>query len=144
MRKGLNDIIRERVLILDGAMGTMIQTYGLNEADFWNDDLRGELPSHLVQMKGNNDVLCLTRPDVVEDIHRRYLSAGADIIETNTFSAQRVSQADYMLQKQAWKIASEGARIARKCADEFSSDDKPRFVAGSIGPTNKTLSMSPD
>ncbi len=144
MRKGLNDIIKERVLILDGAMGTMIQTYGLDEDDFWSDELRRLLPSRLVQMKGNNDVLCLTRPDVVEDIHRRYLEAGADIIETNTFSSQRVSQADYMLQKQAWEMAREGAVIARRAADAFSTEEKPRFVAGSIGPTNKTLSMSPD
>ena len=144
MGKGLDEIIRERVLILDGAMGTIIQTYGLSEGDFWNDELKDQLPAHLVQMKGNNDVLCLTRPDVIADIHRRYLQAGADIIETNTFSAQRISQSDYMLQKQAWKIAYEGARIARQAADKFYSEEKPRFVAGSIGPTNKTLSMSPD
>ena len=140
----LDDIIRRRVLILDGAMGTMIQSYGLVEKDFWNDEITSLLPSRLVQMKGNNDVLNLTRPDVVADIHKRYLQAGADIIETNTFSAQRISQADYMLQKQAWKIAYEGARIARETADAFSTADKPRFVAGSVGPTNKTCSMSPD
>ncbi len=144
MRKGLNDIIKERILVLDGAMGTMIQTYGLGEDDFWNAELRSQLPSHLVQMKGNNDVLCLTRQDVVEDIHRRYLEAGADIIETNTFSAQRISQADYMLQHQARQLAVEGARIARRAADAISTDEKPRFVAGSMGPTSKTLSMSPD
>jgi len=125
-------------------MGTMIQAYGLREEDFWNDELKSVLPSHLVQMKGNNDVLCLTRPDVVKDIHRRYLEAGADIIETNTFSSQRVSQADYMLQKLSREIAFEGARLARSVADMYSTDEKPRFVAGSIGPTNKTLSMSPD
>lgn len=143
MRK-LDDIIRQRILVLDGAMGTMIQTYGLGEEDFWNDELKNLLPSHLVQMKGNNDVLCLTRPDIVENVHCRYLEAGADIIETNTFSAQRISQADYMLQKHAWKIAYEGARLARQSADRYSTEEKPRFVAGSIGPTNKTLSMSPD
>ena len=120
MGKSLNDIIRERILVLDGAMGTMIQTYGLGESDFWSEELRRLLPSHLVQMKGNNDVLCLTRPDIVEDIHRRYLEAGADIIETNTFSAQRVSQADYMLQHQARRIACEGAKIARRAADAYS------------------------
>ena len=97
-----------------------------------------------VQMKGNNDVLCLTRPDVVTDIHRRYLKAGADIIETNTFSAQRISQADYHLQDFSREIALAGARLARQCADEFCSSEKPRFVAGSVGPTNKTCSMSPD
>ena len=95
-------------------------------------------------MKGNNDMLCLTRPDVVTDIHRRYLRAGADIIETNTFSSQRISQADYHLQNHAREMALQGARLARQCADEFSSPEKPRFVAGSVGPTNKTCSMSPD
>ena len=140
----LSEIIKQRILILDGAMGTMIQAYGLREEDFWNDELKSVLPSHLVQMKGNNDVLCLTRPDVVKDIHRRYLEAGADIIETNTFSSQRVSQADYMLQKLSREIAFEGARLARSVADMYSTDEKPRFVAGSVGPTNKTLSMSPD
>ena len=141
----LQDVIRERILILDGAMGTMVQTYGLSEADFWRDDLREGLGSlKQVQMKGNNDVLCLTRPDVVLDIHRRYLRAGADIIETNTFSAQRISQADYNMEQHAREMALEGARLARRCADEFSLPEKPRFVAGSIGPTNKTCSMSPD
>jgi len=126
-------------------MGTMVQTYGLSEADFWRDDLRDELGSlKQVQMKGNNDVLCLTRPDVVADIHQRYLKAGADIIETNTFSAQRISQADYNLEQHAREMALEGARLARQCADAFSSPEKPRYVAGSIGPTNKTCSMSPD
>ena len=141
----LQDIIKERILVLDGAMGTMVQTYGLSEADFWRDDLREGLGSlKQVQMKGNNDVLCLTRPDVVLDIHRRYLRAGADIIETNTFSAQRISQADYNMEQHAREMALEGARLARRCADEFSLPEKPRFVAGSIGPTNKTCSMSPD
>ena len=136
----LNDIIKERILVLDGATGTMIQNYHLTESDFRGQrfaDLQG-------QMKGNNDMLCLTRPDIVEDIHCRYLKAGADIISTNTFSSQRVSQADYHLEKEAREMAYEGARIARRCADEFSTSDKPRFVAGSIGPTNKTCSMSPD
>ena len=137
---GLNDIIRERVLVLDGAMGTMIQTYDLSEEDFRGErfcDFKG-------QMKGNNDVLNLTRPDVIADIHRRYLEAGADIIETNTFSSQRISEADYQLEDVAREMALEGARIARREADKFSTKEKPRFVAGSIGPTNKTLSMSPD
>ena len=126
--------------MLDGATGTMIQSYQLSESDF-----RGErfvdIPG---QMKGNNDMLCLTRPDIVADIHRRYLRAGADIISTNTFSAQRISQADYYLESVCREMAYEGAHIARQCADEFSSSEKPRFVAGSIGPTNKTCSMSPD
>ena len=136
----IRDSIKERILILDGAMGTMIQGYNLTEKDF-----RGRL--ELLQMlnyQGNNDMLNLTRPDVIEDIHRRYLMAGADIITTNTFSSQRVSQADYHLESSARDMALEGAKIARKCADEFSTVDKPRFVAGSIGPTNKTCSMSPD
>ena len=137
---GLNEIIKERILVLDGAMGTMIQTYNLSEQDFRGErfgDFKG-------QMKGNNDVLNLTRPDVIADIHRRYLEAGADIIETNTFSSQRISEADYQLEDYAREMALEGARIARREADKFSTDKKPRFVAGSIGPTNKTLSMSPD
>lgn len=95
-------------------------------------------------MKGNNDVLCLTHPETILDIHRRYLRAGADIIETNTFSSQRISQADYHLENFCYDIALAGARLARRCADEFSTAEHPRFVAGSIGPTNKTLSMSPD
>ena len=138
--KRLNDIIRERILILDGAMGTKIQTYGLTEEDFRGDRFAA-IPG---QMKGNNDILSLTRPDVIADIHRQYLEAGADIIATNTFSSQRISQADYHLEDTAREIAFEGARIARKVADKFSTPDKPRFVAGSVGPTNKTCSMSPD
>ena len=138
--KGLDDIIKDRILILDGAMGTKIQTYGLTEEDF-----RGDRFAHFTgQMKGNNDVLSLTRPDVIADIHRLYLEAGADIIATNTFSSQRISQADYHLEAEAYEIAFEGARIARQVADRFSTEEKPRFVAGSMGPTNKTCSMSPD
>ena len=121
-------------------MGTKIQTYGLTEEDF-----RGDRFAHFTgQMKGNNDVLSLTRPDVIADIHRLYLEAGADIIATNTFSSQRISQADYHLENEAYEMAFEGARIARQVADEFSTEEKPRFVAGSMGPTNKTCSMSPD
>ena len=120
----LNEIIKERVLILDGAMGTMVGA------------VMGKV--------GNTDELNLSRPDVVETIHRRYLEAGADIIETNTFSSQRISQADYHLEHEAKRMAYEGARIARRLADEYTTPEKPRFVAGSIGPTNKTLSMSPD
>ena len=134
------DIVEQRILILDGAMGTVIQEYGLNEQDF-----RGERFQDVAgQLKGNNDLLNITRPDVISDIHRRYLEAGADIITTNTFNAQRISQSDYQLQDFAREMNLAGARMARKCADEFSSSDKPRFVAGSVGPTNKTCSMSPD
>jgi 5-methyltetrahydrofolate--homocysteine methyltransferase len=124
MNTTLEDLAKERILILDGAMGTMI----------------GELTGKT----GNSDELNLTNPELIEDIHRRYLKAGADIITTNTFSSQRISQADYHLESKAREMALEGARIARKCADEFCSSEKPRFVAGSIGPTNKTCSMSPD
>ncbi len=140
MGSRLNDIIKERILILDGAMGTKIQTYHLTEEDF-----RGNRFTNLEgQLKGNNDILSLTRPDVILDIHRLYLQAGADIIATNTFSSQRISQADYHLEDSAYEMAFEGAKLARKAADEFSTDDRPRFVAGSVGPTNKTCSMSPD
>ncbi len=136
----LQDLAQQRILVLDGAMGTMIQKYQLTEADF-----RGEMFKDIAgQMKGNNDMLSMTRPEVIADIHRKYLEAGADIISTNTFSSQRISQADYHLEDYARQMAYEGASIARRCADEFSSTDKPRFVAGSIGPTNKTCSMSPD
>ena len=142
--KKINDIIKERILILDGAMGTVIQEYGLEEQDF-----RSALTSQLtvltpVQLKGNNDLLCLTRPDVVSDIHERYLQAGADIITTNTFNAQRISQADYHTQSLAREMNLQGARLARQAADKYSTNEKPRFVAGSMGPTNKTCSMSPD
>ena len=136
----IQDEITKRVLILDGAMGTVIQEYGLNEQDFRGNRFQ-DIPG---QMKGNNDVLNLTRPDVIKDIFERYLKAGADIISTNTFNAQRISQADYHLQAYAKEMNLASARMARKCADAFSTSDKPRFVAGSVGPTNKTCSMSPD
>lgn len=139
MRK-IEDCIRERVMILDGAMGTVIQQYGLEESDFRGSRF-GDVPG---VMKGNNDVLCMTRPDVISDIYERYLKAGADIISTNTFNAQRISQADYHMEDFAREMNVEGARLARLMADKYSTEDKPRFVAGSVGPTNKTCSMSPD
>ena len=123
-RKTMRDLVQERVLILDGAMGTMI--------------------GKVLGKTGNSDRLNLERPEIIIDIHRKYLEAGADIITTNTFNAQRVSQADYHLEDKAREMALIGAQLARQCADEFSTTDKPRFVAGSIGPTNKTCSMSPD
>lgn len=136
----IREIVKDRILVLDGAMGTMIQGYGLTEEDF-----RGSrFMDSDVQMNGNNDMLNITRPDVVLDIHRRYLRAGADIISTNTFSSQRISEADYHLEDVSREMVFEGARLARQAADEFSTPDKPRFVAGSVGPTNKTCSMSPD
>ena len=136
----LNDIIKKRVLVLDGAMGTVIQQYGLEEKDFRLDVAEYQLPAQ----KGNNDVLNLTRPDVIQDIYERYLKAGADIISTNTFNAQRISQSDYHLESYARDMNLASARLARQCADRFSTPEKPRFVAGSVGPTNKTCSMSPD
>jgi len=122
-------------------MGTMVQSYQLSESDFRGLRFKQEDGR---QMKGNNDLLCLTRPNVVLDIHRRYLAAGADIIETNTFSAQSISQADYGLQDICYELSYEGACLARQAADEFTTEEKPRFVAGAVGPTNKTCSMSPD
>ena len=138
----LATLARDRILILDGAMGTMIQQYGLTETDF-----RGERFAHVSgQLKGNNDLLCLTRPDVIQDIHRKYLQAGADIIETNTFNATRVSMADYAMEAYVREINQAAVRLAREVADEFTAltPEKPRLVAGSVGPTNKTCSMSPD
>jgi 5-methyltetrahydrofolate--homocysteine methyltransferase len=131
-------LLKERILILDGAMGTMIQRYTLEEEDFRGSvfqDRKGSL-------KGNNDLLNLTRPDIIFDIHKAYLEAGADIIETNTFSGTTIAQADYQLEDAVYQINLVGAQIAKKAALSFS--DRPRFVAGSIGPTNRTASISPD
>ena len=128
----------ERILIIDGAFGTEIQQRGLTEADY-----AGSLGLAKDQ-KGNNDILAITRPDVPEAIHRAYFQAGADIAETNTFSANRISQADYAAEHLVREINVESARLARRVADEFAQDGRPRFVAGAIGPTNKTLSLSPD
>ncbi len=134
--------IKNRILILDGAMGTMIQHYHLSEADYRGERFR-DVPG---QQKGNNDLLTLTAPHIIEEIHRKYLEAGADIIETNTFNAQRISMADYHLEKYCREINVTAAQLARRLADEYTArcPEKPRFVAGSIGPTNKTCSMSPD
>lgn len=136
----LSDIIRQRILILDGAMGTMFQRFGLTEQDYRGKRF-GDIPG---QLKGNNDLLTLTRPDLVADVHRKYLEAGADIIETNTFSAQRISQADYHCEGICAELNREAARLARRAAEAYSTPEKPRFVAGSVGPTNKMCSMSPD
>ena len=136
----LSDIIRQRILILDGAMGTMFQRFGLAEQDYRGKRF-GDIPG---QLKGNNDLLTLTRPDLVADVHRKYLEAGADIIETNTFSAQRISQADYHCEGICAELNREAARLARRAAEAYSTPEKPRFVAGSVGPTNKMCSMSPD
>ena len=138
----IETLVRERILILDGAMGTMIQQYNLTEEDFRGKRF-AQIPG---QLKGNNDILCLTRPDVIRDIHRKYLAAGADIIETNTFNSTSVSMVDYHVQEYVREINFAAVKLAREVADEFTAltPDKPRFVAGSIGPTNKTCSMSPD
>ena len=138
----IQELIRQRILVLDGALGTMIQKYHLSEEDF-----RGtRFVDQPGQMKGNNDLLCLTAPHVIQDIHRKYLDAGADIIETNTFNAQRISQADYHVEDYCREINLAAAKLARELADEYTrkNPSKPRFVAGSVGPTNKTCSMSPD
>jgi 5-methyltetrahydrofolate--homocysteine methyltransferase len=132
----------KRILVIDGAMGTMIQRYELSEADF-----RGErFKDHPSDLRGNNDLLNITRPDVIKAIHAEYLDAGADIIETNTFSTQRISLADYQLEELAYELSYEGARLAREVADQYNANNpnKPRFVAGAVGPTNRTASISPD
>lgn len=138
----LKDIAAERILILDGAMGTMVQRYRLEEEDFRNDELR----DHPGDLKGNNDLLSITRPDIIKEIHAAYFEAGADIAETNTFAATCIAQADYKLEDWAYRINFESAKIASEIAREFTAKDpaKPRFVAGSIGPTNRTASLSPD
>jgi len=138
----LQQAIKERILILDGAMGTMIQSYGLKEEDFRGEQFK-DIPGI---MAGNNDILSITRPDVIQDIHRRYLEAGADIITTNTFSSQRISMVDYSVTEYCRDINLAAARIARAIADEYTAKNpqKPRFVLGDIGPTNKTCSLSPD
>ncbi len=138
----LQELVRQRILILDGALGTLIQKYNLSEEDFRGTRF-ADVPG---QMKGNNDLLCLTAPQVIQDIHRRYLEAGADIIETNTFNAQRISMSDYGVEDCCREINLAAAKLARELADEYTRQNpaKPRFVAGSVGPTNKTCSMSPD
>ncbi len=138
----LHALFAQRILILDGAMGTMIQRRGLTE-----DDFRGErLRAHPSDLKGNNDLLILTRPDVIGEIHREYLAAGADIVETNTFSSTSIAQADYHLESLAYELNVEGARLAKAAAAEWTAKtpDRPRLVAGALGPTNRTLSISPD
>lgn len=136
----IRNLLRQRILVIDGAMGSLIQEYGLTEEDF-----RGSrFANHPMPIKGNNDVLVLTQPKVIEEIHERYLKAGADIIETNSFSGTRISQADYGLESAVYDMNVAAAQIARRIADRYSTAEKPRLVAGSMGPTNKTASMSPD
>lgn len=142
MANNITEELKKRILILDGAMGTMIQRYKLEEKDFVGNRFIG----HHKPLKGNNDLLSITRPDVIKAIHAEYLEAGADIIETNTFSGTTIAQADYDLQEAVYDINFQSAKIAKEVADEFTikTPEKPRFVAGSIGPTNRTLSLSPD
>lgn len=142
MAARIEDVLKERILVLDGAMGTMIQKHILTEEDF-----RGErFKAHKSPLKGNNDLLSITRPDIIKDIHRQYFAAGADIAETNTFSATTIAMEDYGLEDAVYDLNFQSAKIAREVADEFliTEPNKPRFVAGSIGPTNKTASLSPD
>ncbi len=138
----IEKILAERIMVLDGAMGTMIQRHKLDENDFRNEQLK----DHPHSLKGNNDLLSITRPDIIKEIHRQYFEAGADIVETNTFGSTTVAQADYHLEHLVYDINFAGARIAKEVADEFTKNEphKPRFVAGSMGPTTKLASMSPD
>lgn len=138
----INDILTQRILVLDGAMGTMIQRYKLSEEQF-----RGErFKDHRFPLQGDNDILSITRPQVIDEIHRQYLEAGADIIETNTFTSTSIAQADYHLESYTYEMNLRAAEIARRAADEMTAKtpEKPRFVAGAIGPTNKSASISPD
>ena len=142
MKEQLEKILEQRIMILDGAMGTMIQAYKFSEEDY-----RGErFKDYEILLKGNNDLLTLTQPEAIREIHKKYLAAGADIIETNTFSGTTIAMADYGMEALVYELNYESARLAREAADEFTAMEphKPRFVAGSMGPTNKTASMSPD
>jgi len=142
MKKDIHDILQDRILVLDGAMGTMIQRHKLEEEDF----RKGWFEDHDHPLKGNNDLLSLTRPEIIKEIHAAYFEAGADIAETNTFSGTTIAQADYALESAVYDINYHSAKIAREVADEFTAKEpnKPRFVAGSMGPTNRTASISPD
>ena len=142
VRKTLDRLLSKRILVLDGAMGTMIQRHQLTEADFRG----GRFASHSHDLRGDNDLLVLTRPEVILGIHHQYLEAGSDIIETNTFNSTAVSQADYGLEALAYELNLEGAKLARQACEAWTArtPDSPRFAAGSIGPTNRTLSISPE
>jgi len=139
--KLITELLKERILVLDGAMGTMIQRHNLEEEDFRNDRLK----DHPGSLKGNNDLLSITRPEIIKNIHKEYFEAGADIAETNTFSSTRIAQADYNLEDYVYELNSLSAKLAKEAANEYSNltPEKPRFVAGSLGPTNKTASLSP-
>ena len=141
VKPALESLIHERILILDGAMGTMLQTYGLTEKDFHAE----RFADHPIPLKGFNDLLVITRPDIIEEVHRAYLEAGADIIETNTFNATRIGTADYGMEHLVKELNIEAVRVAKRAADDYTARNpsKPRYVAGSIGPTTKTASISP-
>ena len=136
--KMIENLFKEKILVLDGAMGTMIQSYKLEESDFRNE----RFEDHKKDLKGNNDLLCLTQPEIVSEIHKSYFEAGADIVETNTFNANCISQLDYAMEDLAYEINLEAAKIAKSVAKDYM--DRPRYVAGALGPTNRTASMSPD
>lgn len=142
MDNTIKNILKDRILVIDGAMGTMIQRYKLEEEDFRNEALK----NHSHPLKGNNDLLSITRPEIIKEIHAKYYEAGADIAETNTFSGTTIAQADYGLEHLVYDLNYQSAKIAREVADEFTKREpnKPRFVAGAIGPTNRTCSISPD
>jgi len=141
-RQRLAELLRQRILILDGGMGTMVQQYKLGEADYRGHVCR----DHSCDLKGNNDLLVLTKPEVIREIHNGYLAAGADIIETNTFNGTSIAMADYELEHMVHAMNREAAKLARECCAEWTkkTPDKPRFVAGALGPTNRTASISPD
>src|SRR5213594_2592825 len=134
-------LLEQRILVLDGAMGTMIQAFGLDESGY-----RGKFKDHPAELKGNNDLLNITQPELIKSIHRQYLEAGADIIETNTFNSNPISMADYKMEPLVYELNLAGARLAREVADQFMAENpgRPRFVAGAVGPTNRTASLSPD
>ena len=137
----IKQLMSEKILILDGAMGTMIQSYKLEEKDYRGD----QFIAHPCDLKGNNDLLSITQPNIIKAIHSAYFEAGADIIETNTFNSTAISMADYQMENLVYELNKQGAAIARSVADEFEKkDSKPRFVAGVLGPTNRTSSISPD
>jgi len=138
----IREVLKKRILVLDGAIGTMIQRHTLTEEDF-----RGtRYKDHAMPLKGNNDLLSITQPEIIKDIHAAYFEAGADIVETNTFSSTTIAQADYGLESSVYDLNYQSAKIAKEVANKFTAKnpDQPRYVAGSIGPTNRTLSLSPD
>lgn len=142
MKYNIREILKERILILDGAMGTMLQAYKFTEEDFRGQQFK----DWKLSVKGNNDMLSITQPEAIKEVHRKYFAAGADIVETNTFSGTTIAMADYEMEDCVYQLNYESAKIAKEVAEEFTKEnpEKPRFVAGSMGPTNKTGSMSPD